>query len=259
MKKPLFIVVALLLLLVIAFFVYPMLVEADVQTDAQTEADPNTLSNQEAEEGWQLLFDGKTSAGWHTYGGAPVGPAWRIDEDALQLHVPNRAGNNTPGGGNLVTDKTFSGDFELKADWKIDNYTNSGLFLFVVEDTAYAQMYDTGLELQVTDNAIYEGAEANNTKRAGDFFGVASASTEAVKPVGEWNQVHIIRKGNSLKVYMNDQLIHDRRLDSPEWKEAMAGSKLKDAPIGQGQYEGRIGLQDWGSPVWFRNLKYRPL
>jgi hypothetical protein len=261
MKKPIFIAVALVLLLVIVYFVYPLLfVEESSPTQADEVETHNTLSSREKEEGWQLLFDGKTTNNWHTYGGAPVGPAWRVEEGALRLYVPNRAGNNTPGGGNLVTDQEFSGDFELKADWKIEGYTNSGIFLFVQEDTTrYPQVYSSGLELQVTDNAIYEGADANNNKRAGDFFGIASATTEAVKPVGEWNQVHVIRKGNRLKVYMNDQLIHDRQLDSPEWKEAVAGSILKDTPVGQGRYEGRIGLQDWGSQVWYRNIKYRPL
>lgn len=265
MKKPLFIAVALVLLLVIAFFVYPLVVGTTVEsvTTEQKNTEPkelhNALSDQEVAAGWQLLFDGKTTAGWHTYGGDSVGPAWRVAEEALLLFVPNRAGNNTPGGGNLVTDQIIEGDFEFKADWKIDNYTNSGIFLFVQEDTAWANPYDTGLELQVTDNKIYEGAEANNTKRAGDFFGVASARTEAVKPVGEWNQVHLILKDKTLKVYMNEQLIHDHQLDSPEWKKAMAGSKLSAAPIGQGIYQGRIGLQDWGSQAWFRNIKYRSL
>src|SRR5688500_12233339 len=111
----------------------------------------NTLSAQEKKEGWKLLFDGKSLKGWHTYGKKGIGPAWKIDQDALQLHVPERAGNKTKGGGDIVTDETFTGDFELKFDWKITRLANSGVFLFVTESPKYENAHNTGLEFQVTD------------------------------------------------------------------------------------------------------------
>ncbi len=204
------------------------------------------------------MFNGRDVAGWHTYGGKGVGSAWQIDQGALKLDVPNRVGNKAVNGGDLVTDAVFSGDFEFKADWKVGRLTNNGIFFFVQEAPQYKNIYDTGLELQVLDDAIYEGAD-ENTHRAGDFFSVANARVREVNPVGEWNQVHFVLKKNRLTVSLNGYTIQEHDLSSAEWKGRLAASKLKNAPISKGQFTGRIGLQDWGSTVWFRNIKIRKL
>lgn len=218
----------------------------------------NTLSAQEKKDGWKLLFDGKTLNGWHTYGSKSIGPAWKIEGDALQLHVPERAGNKTKGGGDIVTNDVFTGDFELKFDWKITRLANSGLFLFVTESPKYENAHNTALEFQVTDNAIF-GEGPDNNRRAGDLFGIASARVREPKPVGEWNQTHVIFSKGRLNIFLNGFQIHELRLDSPEWKQALAKSGLKEAPISQGKFAGRIGLQDWGSQVWYRNIKIKPM
>lgn len=227
-----------------------------VQAQAQLN---NSLSAQEQQQGWRLLFDGKTLDHWHTYGSKGIGPAWRVDQGAIQLYVPNRSGNKTKGGGDLVTNEVFTDDFEFKADWKVSRLANSGIFFFVTEAPAYKEIYHTGLELQVLDNAIYAQAKDDNKKRAGDLFGVESTGIMEVKPVGEWNQVHLIYEKGKLSIFMNGLQIHAIDFTRSEWKNALASSILKDAPVGIGKYEGRIGLQDWGSTVWFRNLKVRSL
>ncbi|MFD2573768.1 DUF1080 domain-containing protein [Spirosoma soli] len=218
----------------------------------------NTLSAQEKKEGWTLLFNGRDVSGWHTYGGKSVGAAWRIDQGALQLYVPQRAGNKAVNGGDLVTNAAFTGDFEFKAEWKVERFTNSGIFFFVQEAPQYKNIYDTGLELQVLDDAIYEGAN-ENTHRAGDFFSVANARVRELNPVGSWNQVHFVLKKHRLTVSLNGFTIQEHDLNSADWKKRIAASKLSKAPIGKGEFTGRIGLQDWGSSVWFRNIKIRKL
>lgn len=218
----------------------------------------NTLSAQEKKDGWRLLFNGRDLSNWHKYGGKGVGSSWQIDDGTLKLNVPNRIGNKAPDGGDLVTNEVFTGDFEFKADWKVERFTNSGIFFFVQESPAYKNIFDTGLELQVLDDAIYEGAN-ENTHRAGDFFSVANARVRELNPVGQWNQVRFVLKGNTLDVSLNGFSIQEHELNSDDWKKRVAASKLSKAPLSKGQFTGHIGLQDWGSTVWFRNIKIRRL
>ncbi|HEX8279254.1 MAG TPA: DUF1080 domain-containing protein, partial [Segetibacter sp.] len=39
---------------------------------------PNMLSSKEKNDGWELLFDGKTTNGWHTYNKDFVGKNWNV-------------------------------------------------------------------------------------------------------------------------------------------------------------------------------------
>lgn len=220
----------------------------------------NTVSAQERKEGWTLLFNGRDLTGWHKYNakGTPIGSSWKIDQGALQLSVPNRAGNKAPDGGDLVTDAVIAGDFEFKAEFKVERFTNSGIFFFVQEEPRYKNIYDTGLELQVQDDALYEAAtETQNKHRAGDLYSVATARVRELQPVGSWNKLHLMLKKNRLTVTLNGFSIQEHDLTSADWKGRVAASKLKDAPLGTGKFTGRIGLQDWGSSVWFRNVKLR--
>ncbi len=219
---------------------------------------PNTLTSQEKKAGWKLLFNGQNTAGWHSYGGKGIGSAWKVEQGALKLDVPNRAGNKAPNGGDIVSDEAINGDFEFKAEWKVSPLANSGIFFFVKEAPQYKNMHDTGLELQVLDDKIYEGA-AENKHRAGDFFGVANARIREINPVGEWNQVHLVVRKQKLTVSLNGFVVQEHDLNSADWKQRVAGSGLKNAPIAQGVFMGLIGLQDWGSTVWYRSLKLRRL
>ncbi|MCF2493166.1 3-keto-disaccharide hydrolase [Dyadobacter chenhuakuii] len=218
----------------------------------------NTLSATEKKDGWKLLFDGKDFKGWHAYGGKQVGTAWIIEQGAIKLNVPERAGNKAQNGGDIVTDEVVTGDFEFKAEWKVSKYANSGIFFFVTEAAKYPNMHTTGLELQVIDDKIYEGAK-ENTHRASDFFGIANARLREGNPEGEWNKIHFIVKKGKLTVYQNEFMVQEHDLKSADWKQKVANSGLKAAPISKGSYDGRIGLQDWGSTVWYRNIKLRKL
>jgi hypothetical protein len=49
------------------------------------ESAPNTLTSAEKAAGWKLLFDGKTTKGWHTFGKTTVGEYWKVQDGALYL------------------------------------------------------------------------------------------------------------------------------------------------------------------------------
>src|SRR3954471_21206281 len=76
------------------------------------DAPPNTLNDLEKREGWTLLFDGKTFAGWHGYG-LPGFPdhGWSVADGCI--HNTKTNGRPGGGGGDIITTELFS-DFEFR-------------------------------------------------------------------------------------------------------------------------------------------------
>jgi hypothetical protein len=210
---------------------------------------------------WQTLFDGKSTNGWHTYGKGSAGKAWKVEGNALHLDADFKK-TNSDEGGDLVTNVEYD-NFDLKLEWKISNGGNSGIIFYVKEDPAqFKNTYNTGLEMQVLDNGTPTRLGHPDgklyTHRAGDLYDLL-ASKEAVKPVGEWNQVEIISKNGKLDFYMNGQHTLSTTLWNENWKKMIAISKFKDMP-GFGTFKkGKIALQDHGNDVWYRNIKIKKL
>jgi hypothetical protein len=219
---------------------------------------PNSLSSQERSEGWQLLFDGQTTRGWHKYGGAPIGAAWKVQDGALWLDPSQKEGWQIKGGGDIVTDEVFT-DFHLMLEWKISQNGNSGIMFYIHEDsTKYQWPWMTAPEMQVLDNQGHPDAKIVK-HRAGDLYDLISCRQETVKPFEQWNQVEIICKKGKLDFFLNSVNVVSVQLWGEEWKKMVAASKFSNMP-GFGTYqEGRIGLQDHGDKVWYRNIKIKRL
>jgi hypothetical protein len=219
---------------------------------------PNTLSEQEKEAGWQLLFDGQSTAGWHTYGkpGA-VGKAWKVEDSTLRLDAAAKKDWQTAEGGDIVTDSEFD-NFHLSLEWKIAPGGNSGIMFYVQEDTTrYPYPWSTGPEMQVLDNAAHADAKIEK-HRAGDLYDLIT-SKETVKPAGQWNLAEIKSDKGKLQFFLNGEEVLSTTMWDNDWRALIAGSKFKDMP-GFGTFQkGRIALQDHGDNVWFRNIKIRRL
>lgn len=220
-------------------------------------AQHNTLTKQEKKAGWQLLFDGKTNKGWHTFNKTTIGSAWQVKDDALMLDASQKENWQTKGGGDIVSDEAYD-NFHLKLEWKIATNGNSGIILFIQEDTKYKYAWETGPEMQVLDNAGHPDAKIIK-HRAGDLYDLISCSRETVKPAGEWNQVEIISKDGLIEFYLNSEKVVSTTFWNDDWKKLIAGSKFKSMPDFGKFPKGRIGLQDHGDNVWFRNIKIRKL
>jgi hypothetical protein len=54
-------------------------------------------------------------------------------------------------------------------------------------------------------------------------------------------------------------MVQEHNLLVEDWKKKVAESGLKNAPLAKGSFKGRIGLQGWGSTVWYRNIKIKML
>src|SRR5205085_12679926 len=80
----------------------------------------NVLTATEKQEGFVLLFDGRTFNGWHSpKARGSHSPAWVIEDGALRS-------TSTPVREDLISAKSYA-DFELKFDWRISKDGNTGV------------------------------------------------------------------------------------------------------------------------------------
>jgi hypothetical protein len=209
----------------------------------------NTLSDKEKREGWQLLFDGKSTSNWKPYKNA-VSDGWEVVNG--ELHCKENGVQNRS---DLVTIAQYK-DFEFSFDWKVAKGANSGVMYHVTEDHDAA--YQTGPEYQLIDDIGYPGT-LEDWQKSGSDYAMHPPSKIMAKPTGEYNHSRIIVKGAHVEHWLNGEKVVDFDLWTPEWEALKSKSKWKDS-AGYGKNQtGHIALQDHGGGTWFRNLKIKPL
>jgi len=203
--------------------------------------------------GFVKLFDGKSTKGWHTFGQTEASTKWQVENGILHFN-PSAEGE----GGDLVTDKAYS-NFHLKVDWKVAPKSNSGIIFYVQDDAAkYGATYMTGPEMQVLDNEGHPDGKITK-HRAGDLYDLIKASSEPVKPVGEWNTAEVISNKGNLELKLNGVTVVKTTLWDQSWKDLVAKSKFAQWE-GFGAFKsGKIALQDHGDNVWYRNIMIKEL
>lgn len=222
---------------------------------ATAQQKPNTLSAKEKKEGWQLLFDGKTTKGWHTYNKPEIGDAWKVANGAIYLDTTNKDGWQVKGGGDIVNEKVLT-NFHLKLEWKISKAGNSGIMFYVQEGEKFEYPWYTGPEVQVLDNEGHDDGKITK-HRAGDLYDLIKSRVEPVKPYNQWNRAEIISNKGKLTLKLNGVVVVSTTMWTDSWKALIEGSKFKDMP-GFGTFtSGKISLQDHGHAVWFRNIKVK--
>lgn len=201
----------------------------------------NKLTDEEKAAGWKLLFDGKTTNGWRNYRQDEIGDGWKVEEGALV-----RAEG---GAGDIITEDQYAA-FELKLEYRIGDEGNSGLMYHVTEEGDTPWM--TGPEIQIQDNV-----HGHDPQKSGWLYQLYSADEDATKPVGEWNELHILITPEKCEQYMNGVKYCEYVKGSEDWDEKVAASKFGSMPLFGKATSGYICLQDHGDPVAFRNIKIR--
>jgi hypothetical protein len=227
---------------------------------------PNHITAKERADGWRLLFDGKTFAGWRGLGRDTV-PArhWVIENGAIKKiasgKVPKQADGQPLEGGDLMTVDTFA-DFELAWEWRVTPGANSGVKYNVSEelstkiDPRYAAK---GFEYQMLDDDRHEDGKLP-THRSGALYDlVAPNASKRLAPVGEWNSSRIVFRGNHGEHWLNGATVVEFDLGTPALDSALAASKYHVWPWFAERRKGHIVLQDHGDEVYFRSIKIREL
>jgi len=165
---------------------------------------------------WVTLLDGTNLDNWN-----PVGDAnWRIVDGAAQADM---------GGGHLVSKESY-GDFELRAEFWVDQPANSGIFIRCADPAMPGAMscyevniFDTRPDPIYGTGAIVNFAAIENMPKAG----------------GQWNTYEIMAEGDHLVVTLNGR----RTVD------------IRDATHASGPFT----LQYGAGVVKFRKVEIRPL
>ncbi len=207
----------------------------------------NTLTKEEVDAGWQLLFDGKTTAGWRKpYKEFFPEKGWTIQNGELTV----RGGL----GGSIITIDQF-GDFELKLEFKLTRAANSGIKYNVVEK------YDgdvVGLEYQIIDDVGYP-QPLKDVQHCASLYDLIPAVNTQLRPIGEWNEARIIVQGKHVEHWLNGVKGVDYRRCDQTFRALIRKSKFAKYEKFGCWPQGHILLQDHGDEVSFRNIKVRRL
>ncbi len=212
----------------------------------------NTLSEQEKNEGWRLLFDGTSMEHFRGFRQSDAPAQWKVEDGTITL--------TAKGGGDIITREQYR-DFDFSIDWKISEGGNSGIFYHVSEDSTYDNTYNSGPEMQILDDERHPDAQRgeNGNRQAGSLYDLLPLTTPAVKPAGEWNTARLVVKDNKVEHWLNEKKVVEYELGSPAWNAMVESSKFATMEGFGAEGQGYIGLQDHGDRVWFRNIKIRPL
>ena len=233
------------------------------QNETVTEEEPmeeesmmmNQLTEDESNNGWILLFDGKTSSGWRGYQKESFPSKWLVEEGTLHFN-PELEGD----GGDIVYGTEFS-NFHLKLEWKIATNGNSGVFYLGKESEDY--IWRTAPEMQVLDNEGHPDANQgkNGNRKAGSLYDLIPADPQNANPANEWNAVEVKVMDREVWHFMNGEEVVHYTIGTDEWNALVADSKFPglNEDWANVPTSGLIGLQDHGDHVWFRNIKLKTL
>ncbi|MDD4590417.1 MAG: sialate O-acetylesterase [Parabacteroides sp.] len=220
---------------------YLLLLFISVSISAQEK--DNTLTPEEFEQGWELLFDGITLNGWKAYNG-DIPKSWSVRDNAI--YCDGTKGND------LMTIEAFE-DFDLTFMWRIPEKGNSGVIYRVREGMQWKQPYLTGAEYQ-----IYGENENFSKTSVGSLYDVYPPSQEKkTNPAMEWNSGRIRIANGLITHWVNGTIVLQCQTGFDDWKAKVADSKWRDNPYFMKSPFGHIDFQNHGSEVWYKNIKIR--
>jgi hypothetical protein len=252
----------------------------------------NTLTPEEKQAGWILLFDGTSFEGWVDPNlKQPPAHAWTVVNECIKT-VPHSATRE-----DLISTAKFR-DFEMSFEWKVAPGANSGVKYRIQDvvlmdrdkvrrDLPFEQQvefeyqnrpskretvrpgggyeeYPVAFEYQVIDSSHHPDALRGAKYRAGALYSMSPVTQIADRSAGEWNNSRIVVQGKRVEHWLNGVKVVDTRLDAPEVKESIE-KRWRSAPgirkllLEQPVAESPVALQHHVDEAWYRNIKIRRL
>jgi len=199
------------------------------------------------------LFNGRDLSGWHI-----DIPAMDTNTAAINPFIIRKGmlvSLGTPGG-HLITDSVYQ-NFRLNVEYRFAGVPgNCGVLVFASTPRALYKMFPKSIEVQmmhqnagdfwciveditVPDMETRRGPKANWGITEGKERRVKNLTDNSEKPVGEWNGMTVECVGNSIKVWVNGDMVN--------YGFNATASK------------GNIALQAEGSEVEFRKVELTPI
>lgn len=199
------------------------------------------------------LFNGKDLSGWHIdipemdTNAAAINPFIIRNEMLVSLGTPQ---------GHLITDSVYQ-NFRLEIEYRFAAKPgNCGVLVFASTPRVLYKMFPKSVEVQlmhknagdfwcigediaVPDMETRRGPKANWGTTDGKERRVKNLTDNSENPLGEWNSMTVECVGNSIKVWVNNDLVN-------YGFNATAG-------------KGNIALQAEGSEVEFRKVMLTPI
>ncbi len=187
------------------------------------------------------LYNGKDLDNWiaDLPGGGAKDAVWSVRDGILYC-------TGSPGG-HLISDTAWK-DYRLVVEWRWPpegKGGNNGVLVHTSELHVLGNHFPRSIEVQLmSGNAgdfwvIGEEIAVPDMAKRREGRHIWNLTDGAEKPIGEWNRMEIHARGDTLKVWVNGQLVN----------------------VGHGcsAAEGRISLQSEGAPCQFRRVTIQPL
>jgi hypothetical protein len=240
--------------ILLPLIVLPAFIMLSTSCNNAATTDAKTDSTATDKDGFTQIFDGKTFTGWD--GDTSV---WRIDSGSFigEVTLTKQIKTNSF----LIWRAEKPSDFEFKAEYRISAGGNSGV-QYRSEEVQGIPYAVKGYQADIDGANQYTGQnyeergrgflamrgqkarlETNQKPIIIDSVGNSDSLKTHIK-VNDWNEIHIIAKGNDMKHYINGILM----------------SETIDNDTANRKPDGIIGLQVHVLPamkVEYRNIKYK--
>src|ERR1700760_3358604 len=149
---------------------------------------------------WIVLFDGKSVSALRGYMmDSFPSSAWKVEDGALvaQTGVPNV---------DFLTRDNYK-NFELSLDWAVSKGGNSGVFYYVVENSAHeshngnSPNWLDNPEMQILDDIGFNDTAA--IRSAGSLYDLIKPAGKVLKPVGQFNDARLIVNHGHVEHWLN--------------------------------------------------------
>ena len=235
---------------------------------------PNTLSQKEKNQNWELMWNGKDMDSWLFYDGERFikeSPQWRIETLKNKKNILNVLALNPENKPNVnLVKKNPYPYFEFSFAFFSKTKVNSGVKYY------YQPKLNQGYEYQILlFQSKDEASQLKPSHKMASIYDLFKTSTYItthqagkkeypmkyyLRPRKNWNYGKIVcRPDGTIEHWINNFKVVSINRHSKEFKQAFAKSKYRDKKKMLAFKEGYLLLQSYNNKIMYHSLKLRPL